>query len=274
MSNKSNDGVYVYQNSSLIVPEDTPDSLIHEGINQDALPAFDDSKIIDRFVVPSLDGQAGIDTLTLGDWELPRGWKAIPIRQAMSIITGETLAEGHGLIGRVLRSYHISLWRLDSRFCGSCGGLNKDAETESLARQCTVCGRQEFPRIAPAVTILVKNDKDQAILAHGNRFLAKVYSLIAGFNEPGESLEDTVVREVKEEVNVDVTDVRYVGSQPWPLPHSLMLGFTARYCGGELKPDGVEILDANWFSKDALPTLPGGSSLSRHLINLWLAGKI
>ena len=264
--------LYVFQGISLIVPDDTPDSLIHEGVSREAIAAF--GNIIDRFFVPSLDGQTCMETVTLGEGELPPGWKAVPLRQVMNIITGGKVADGSGILGMIIRSHHISVWRLDSRFCGSCGGKNMDAESEGLAQQCTVCGRLEFPRISPAVTILVTNDKNEVLLAHGSRFQPNVYSLIAGFNEPGESLEGTVVREVKEEVDVDVKDVCYVSSQPWSLTGSLMLGFTARYSGGELKPDGVEILDAKWFKRDAMPELPGSISLSRHLIDLWLEGKL
>ena len=184
------------------------------------------------------------------------------------------MADGAGPIGRIFRSYHIGLWRRESRFCGSCGSANRDAEGGDLGRVCTVCGRLEFPRISPAVITIVINDKDEALLAHNKKFLSGIYSLIAGFNEAGESLEATVAREIKEEVNLDVRDIRYIRSQPWPFPNSLMLGFTARHCGGELKPDGIEIEDARWFSRDKLPNLPGNGSVSRYLINLWLNGKL
>jgi NAD+ diphosphatase len=100
-----------------------------------------------------------------------------------------------------------------------------------------------------------------------------VYSLIAGFNEAGESLEATVAREIREEVGLEVRDIRYIASQPWPFPNSLMLGFTARYASGELRPDGLEIEDARWFGRDNLPLLPGFGSVSRSLIEGWIAGK-
>jgi NAD+ diphosphatase len=99
-----------------------------------------------------------------------------------------------------------------------------------------------------------------------------MYSLIAGFTEAGESLESTVAREVREEVNIEVKDIRYIVSQPWPFPHSLMLGFTARRASGELRPDGIEIEDAQWFSRDKLPLIPGHGSVSRFLIDRWAAG--
>jgi NAD+ diphosphatase len=100
-----------------------------------------------------------------------------------------------------------------------------------------------------------------------------VYSLIAGFTEAGESLEDTVTRETREEVGIEVKNVRYITSQPWPFPNSLMVGFTARYAGGEIRPDRVEIEDARWFGRGELPQLPGFGSVSRYLINSWIAGK-
>jgi NAD+ diphosphatase len=184
------------------------------------------------------------------------------------------MAEGSGIAGRILRSYHISQWRKESRFCGTCGSANRDAEGGELARQCPGCGRLEFPRISPAVIIIVTNDNDEALLAHNKKFSSSVYSIIAGFNEAGESLEDTVMREIKEEVNLEVKDIRYVRSQPWPFPNSLMLGFSARYAGVELRPDGVEIEEVRWFSRDTLPSLPGSASISRYLINLWLEGKL
>jgi NAD+ diphosphatase len=267
---------YIYQGNSLIVPPDTPDSRIHEEVGRELTDAafngvFND---IDSFIVPSVDGSGDIMGITLPEGELPPGWKAIPLRQAMNIITGGNMADGIGPIGRIMRSYHIGLWRRDSRFCGSCGGKNRDADSEEVARQCSVCGRMEFPRIAPAVITLITNDRGEALLAHNKKFVSKVYSLIAGFNEAGESLEATVAREIKEEVNLDVKDIRYICSQPWPFPNSLMLGFTARYNGGELRPDGIEIEDARWFSKDNLPDIPGHGSVSRYLIGLWVDGKL
>jgi NAD+ diphosphatase len=162
-------------------------------------------------------------------------------------------------------------WRRESVHCGVCGSPNVDAPDE-LARLCPVCGRREYPRIAPAIIILITNDRDEALLAHNKKFPDCVYSLIAGFNEAGESLETTAEREVREEVGIEIDDIRYKASQPWPFPNSLMIGFTARYVRGEVRPDGLEIEDARWFRRDALPKLPGPGSVSRYLINCWLNG--
>jgi NAD+ diphosphatase len=273
---KENTGVYIYQGISLVVPSDTPDSLIQYEVNGELTGTVPETVFenADSFSVPALDEGKDISGIMLGEGELPAGWKAIPLRQALNIITGGTMAESTGHIGRILRSYHIGQWRRDSHFCGRCGGTNQDADSGELARQCTVCGKLEFPRISPAVITIVTNDRGEALLAHNKNFAAGVYSLIAGFNEAGESLEATVAREIKEEVNIEVKDIRYIRSQPWPFPNSLMLGFAARYSGGELKPDGIEIEDARWFSREAPPNLPGSSSVSRYLINLWLEGKL
>ena len=268
--------VYIFQGISLVVPLETTDSRIQDEVPEE-LPdsAFEGVfKDIDRFTVPALDGGESIRAITLPEGDLPPGWKAIPLRQALTTITGGQIAEGRGPIGRILRSYHIGLWRRESRFCGSCGGTNQDADSGELARHCPACGRMEFPRISPAVIIIVTNDRGEALLAHNAKFTPGVYSIIAGFNEPGESLEDTVYREIKEEVNLEVKDIRYIRSQHWPFPNSLMLGFSARHKAGEIRPDGVEIEDARWFNKDNLPALPGSASVSRYLIELWRGDKL
>ena len=263
---------YVYQGAALVVPADTPDSQIQDEVSLELIDAAFDCA--DRFTVPAVDGSGVIRGIALPKGELPSAWKAVPMRQAVNIITGGAMAEGSGPVGRLLRSHHVALWRSESRFCGSCGAANRDAVDEDLARQCSSCGRLEFPRISPAVITIVTNDNDEALLAHNKKFIRGIYSLIAGFNEPGESLEATVAREIKEEVNIDVTDIRYIRSQPWPFPNSLMLGFSARCKGGELKPDGIEIEDAKWFPRDRLPGLPGHGSVSRYLIELWLNRKL
>jgi len=110
------------------------------------------------------------------------------------------------------------------------------------------------------------------LLARARRFPTAMYSVLAGFVEPGESLEETVAREVKEEVGLLLKDIRYFGSQPWPFPHSLMIGFTATYAGGEITLDDDEIVDAGWYTVDQLPPLPGKISIARKLID-WFIEK-
>ena len=199
---------------------------------------------------------------------LPPRWQAIPVRQAVSLLS-ENAASGTIPSSRMLRAFHIAQWRQESRFCGSCGAMNTDSPDE-LARLCPACGRLEYPRIAPAVITLITNDEDKALLAHNKKFSPGIYSLIAGFVEAGENLETAVAREIREEVGIEVRDILYRVSQPWPFPNSLMAGFSARYASGTIRPDGIEIEDAQWFSRDNLPMLPGPGSVSRYLIEQWL----
>jgi len=199
---------------------------------------------------------------------LPLSWQAIPVRQAVSLLA-ENTGNGNIQCSRMLRAFHIAQWRQESRFCGSCGTRNTDSPDE-LARLCPACGRLEYPRIAPAVITLITNDEDKALLAHNSKFAAGMYSLIAGFVEAGENFESAVAREIREEVDIEVRDIRYIISQPWPFPNSLMAGFSARYASGTIKPDGVEIKDAQWFSRGNLPMLPNPGSVSRYLIEQWL----
>ena len=123
-----------------------------------------------------------------------------------------------------------------------------------------------FPRLSPAVIMAVERG-DKLLLARSAHFPTGLYSVLAGFVEPGETIEECVVREVREEVGITVGKVRYVASQPWPFPNSLMLGFSAEYLAGEIQPDPVEIAEAGWFSADALPSIPGRISIARRLID-------
>jgi NAD+ diphosphatase len=262
--------VWLFQGTNLIVEEAVSGAAPSAGTPLETIiRAFRDPEL---FEIPPLEGPEPIFAATIPpELPLPPGWQPVPVRQGLAQFTGETTVDGRGPAGRMLRAFHISQWRADSRFCGSCGAKNGDSPDE-LARLCPACGRLEFPRIAPAAIILVINDSGEALLAHNKKFAPGVYSLIAGFTEAGESLENTVAREIREEVNIEVRDIRYIASQPWPFPNSLMLGFTARHASGILRPDGKEIEDAQWFPRNKLPLLPGPGSVSRYLINNWLAG--
>lgn len=158
-------------------------------------------------------------------------------------------------------------------FCGRCAtrtAVTSRAEPNERVRGCPSCRLTFHPRIPPAVIVLVERDRN-LLLARGASFPPGRYSAVAGFVEIGESLEDAARREVQEEVGVRITDLRYFSSQPWPFGHSLMIGFHARYDGGDLRPDGVEIVEADWFRRDALPQLPPPISIARRLIEDFLA---
>lgn len=167
------------------------------------------------------------------------------------------------------RAVQLVEWGRTHRFCGRCGTTTERAHNERAMR-CPTCRLLAFPRLAPAIITLVTKG-DEALLARGVQFPIAMYSCLAGFVEPGETLEQAVAREVLEEVGIEVADVTYQGSQPWPFPHSLMLGFRASYAGGDIVCDPTEILDANWYRRDALPMIPPGMSIARSLIDAWLA---
>jgi NAD+ diphosphatase len=168
------------------------------------------------------------------------------------------------------RAVQLVEWDRTHRFCGRCGEPTMPVASER-ARRCPACGLMAFPRLAPAIIVLVERDDGRALLARGIAFPIPMYSCLAGFVEPGETMEQAVHREVHEEVGIEVEDVRYQASQPWPFPHSLMLGFTARYAGGELRLDEREIVDAGWYAPDELPMIPPAMSIARRLIDDWLA---
>jgi NAD+ diphosphatase len=171
------------------------------------------------------------------------------------------------------RAVQLVEWDRTHRFCGRCAARTEPAAGER-ARRCPTCGLLAFPRLAPAMIVLVtRPDDGRALLARGARFPIEMWSCLAGFVEPGESLEEAVHREVAEEVGIAVDTVAYWGSQPWPFPHSLMLGFTASYAGGELVCDPAEIAAADWFAPDDLPAIPPGMSIARRMIDAWVASS-
>lgn len=178
--------------------------------------------------------------------------------------------------GLLVHAVGLANWHSTHTRCPRCGALTESAKGGAI-RRCTADGSEHFPRTDPAVIMLVTDGGDRCVLGRQASWPAGRYSTLAGFVEPGESAEQAVVREVAEETGIPVTDVVYRGSQPWPFPASLMLGFRA-VCAPDalpLSPDG-ELEDARWFTKDELRSgrglLPTPVSIAWHLINDWLTG--
>ncbi|MBW1695801.1 MAG: NAD(+) diphosphatase [Deltaproteobacteria bacterium] len=167
-----------------------------------------------------------------------------------------------GIAGRALQ---LVKWDYAHQYCSRCGrpagGRNEDG-----AQICLHCGYLSYPRISPAVIVAVLKE-DRILLAHNNRFPKKRYSVIAGYVEMGETLEGCVRREIREEVGIEVKNIRYFGSQSWAFTSSLMVAFTADYAGGEISVDTAEIEDAGWFAADSLPDIPDRVSIARKLID-------
>ena len=193
--------------------------------------------------------------------------RRIPVRQFIGSAS-QTTADF------VLRARAYAHWSFVSRFCSFCGKPLSDGRGRDFdgARVCGACGRAFFPRISPAIIVLVGRG-DEMLLAHNAKFPTGRHGLIAGFVEPGETLEETVHREVMEEAGIRISEPRYLKSQPWPFPDSLMIAFEAEYLSGEARPDGVEIDHLGWFSPLSLPDIPPSGSVARFLIDRFIASR-
>jgi NAD+ diphosphatase len=241
-------------------------------------PAFEALAPV-RHYLGQLDGH---DCWAFALSEVPPGWRRLPLRAAMMQF-GEPLMAVAGRAAQVLE------WDRAHRYCGVCG-TPTEAHATDRARTCPACKHVAYPRLSPAMMVLVWRgpaqgrpepaqpprgaanaasagaDGYELLLARSPHYVPGVYSALAGFVEAGESLEDCVHREVGEEVGVEVTHLRYYGSQSWPFPHSLMVAYTAQWVRGEIVPQAGEIEDARWYPLDALPKIPPRFSISGHLI--------
>ncbi len=175
---------------------------------------------------------------------------------------------GDELFALAGRAKQIVEWDRNHQFCGRCGSQTA-THARDRARVCPRCGLESFPRLAPAIIVLIIRG-EVLLLSRSPHFPEGMYSILAGFVEPGETLEEAVEREVMEEVGLRVKNIRYVSSQPWPFPHSLMIGFRAEHAGGQLKIDPAEIEDARWCRPPDLPMLPPSLSIARRLIDGFL----
>lgn len=212
------------------------------------------------------------DTLSVGTWKnqpvcaarvapetsAPIGMRWAGLRALFGVLPDELVA----LAGRALQ---LVEWDRTHRYCGACARPTI-RELSERARRCPRCGLSAYPRISPAMMCLVTRGKE-ILLARNVNFPPGRMSALAGFVEAGESVEDAIHREVEEEVGVRVNNIRYFASQSWPFPNSLMIAYTADYAGGDLKPNGVEIVEADWFTADTLPQLPPRVSIARALID-------
>jgi NAD+ diphosphatase len=240
--------------------------LVREGDGTPQLPSLADVRAISDPVtlhyLGELCGRACVAVALPGDVAVPAGWKTSGLRSLFF-----RLPDAH--VALAGRAFQVLDWDSTHRFCGRCATPTVLRAGER-ARECPACGLIAYPRVSPAMMALVIRDRE-ILLARAPRFPGSMYSALAGFVEPGETIEDCVRREVREEVGIDVDGIEYFSSQSWPFPHSLMVAFTAHYAGGELTPDPAEIADARWFSVDALPDLPSPMSIARRLIDSTVA---
>ncbi len=212
------------------------------------------------FYLGTLNGQACLACEVAPEFVLSAGWQDMTMRGLFGRIDEQSL----GLIGYATQ---IIEWQHGSRYCPRSGDLT-EAMPGTWGRVCPRCGYSRYPPVTPAILVLI-HDRERMLLTHKPGWGSR-YSCIAGFVEPGEALEGCVQREIYEEVGLEVTDIEYIGSQPWPFPHQLMVGYAARYLRGEVRVDQRELDDARWFTTDALPELPPPQSLARRIITTWI----
>lgn len=196
-----------------------------------------------------LDGLDGLD--------LPAGMEKADYRRLWGRWTQAQL-------DALSRARQLAVWLGQHRFCGVCGGP-MHTRSDSPARECAACGHLDYPRIAPVCIGLVLKG-DEILLARSPHFPPGIYSALAGYLEAGESVEQCLRREIREEAGIEIGAIRWFGSQSWPYPNSLMMGFFADYAGGELRPQPEEIEDLRWFRRDALPALPHPSTIAYQMI--------
>ena len=245
---------FVFQNNLLLVRRTTIDETLPYIVS----PIIFESLLVDKQYLGTY-GSTGCYAARLpAGAPLPDGFDWIGLRELFGVIEEDLL----WIAGRANQMVH---WAANHQYCGRCGKPTREKQDER-ARICDACHLVNYPRISPAIIVAVVRD-NRLLLARSTRFKAGFHSVLAGFVETGETLEETVRREVFEEVGIDVRNIRYFGSQPWPFPDSLMVAFTAEYAGGEITLNDDEIVTADWYTAADLPRVPVKLSIARSLID-------
>ena len=208
-------------------------------------------------------GSAYTSILPEGFTEYGPQFKVVELRPMYSVLPSDSFAVA-------CKCRQMLHWNIHSRYCPRCG-----VETNLLAenaKKCPKCGFEIYPNLSPAVIVRITRG-EEVFLVRAKNFRSNHYGLVAGFVEAGESIESAVYREVREETGLEISNLRYYGSQPWPFPSGLMLGFTAEYKGGQIKLQEEELVTAGFFGRDNLPPLPDKMSIARRLIDEWVEAK-
>ena len=193
-----------------------------------------------------------------------KGLETIGLRESWHVLPHEFYNEAG-------KASELLYWDSNTKYCGVCGAPMK-RETV-ISKRCTNCGKEVWPQVSPAIIVRIRKG-DDILLVHARNFRrSEMYGLVAGFVETGETLEECVVREVQEEVGLTITNIRYFGSQAWPYPSGVMIGFTADYVSGELHLQEEELSQARWFNRDCLPPIPDKMSIARKLIDDYIEEK-
>jgi len=242
--------------------------LVTENNGKFALPDIDLNKLeikpVRRQYVGLVDGRSCYAVEIPSDTITPEGMSFCHLMSLLDQIPVDLFV----LVGK---AYQILHWDRTHQYCSRCGTQTEN-KMDERAKLCPSCGFVNYPRISPAIIVAITRGRE-ILLAKGSRFKTAFYSVLAGFVEPGETFEECVQREVGEEVGLKVKNIKYFGSQPWPFPDSLMVGFTAEYDSGDLNMDKREILDARWYTADQLPSIPSSGSIAGRLIDWFVQYK-
>ena len=248
---------FVFSSNKLLIKLDKDNVKIPFVKNIDEL----NIKVVRAQYLGTFEGQPSYSVEVPSEAKAPEG---MAFRELRSLY-GSVAEDIFSLAGKALQ---IVTWDQTHQYCGRCGTLTNTVHGER-AKHCPKCGLINYPRISPAViTAIIKDNK--ILLAHNSGFAGNMHSLIAGFLEPGETLEECVQREIMEEVGIQVKNIKYFGSQPWPFPNSMMIGYIAEYADGEISVDGEEISEAGWFDVNNLPELPSRISIARKIIDWYI----
>jgi NAD+ diphosphatase len=251
--------IFLFQKNNLLVKKLDAEFTI---LTSNDLPHLE-NKIPNKFYIGSLDNHSCYTAKFPETEAIPDSMEFIGLRQLNERINKIILQVA-------FRAIQIVTWDETHRFCGVCGE-STIKHPDEYAKVCPKCGHISYPRLCPAVIVAVTKG-DKLLLASNKNFTSNMYSVLAGFVEAGETLEECVKREIREEVGIEVKNIKYFGSQSWPFPNSYMLAFTAEHKSGEIKIDENEIADARWFGIDEMPNIPGNLSISRELID-WFIEK-
>lgn len=223
------------------------------------LPTFDDvQKFLNNQMINTwfAEIEYGYCAYLFEDVIIPKNFIWVSLRSLFAI--------NFELSSKICRAQSLLEWRIKHRYCCKCGGPLTDDKFET-ARTCSLCNESFYPTISPAMIVVIKKG-DSILLAQHHQRNTDVYTCLAGFIEPGETIEECVAREIREEIGIEVKNIKYIESQSWPFPDQLMLGFTADYASGDFLINHEEIEDAQWFTKDKLPNIPKPGSIAYKLI--------
>lgn len=262
-TNNSDNSLVIFNNNKIVFDKDSKSLVL-----QSMFLNIDYSEAIVVGIGENIDSQFLAVDVTNCNFDLNAHGYASLIETDIRNILGTASPNEISIIGR---AQHLLHWLKTSKFCGSCGSLNKFSSKEG-AFFCSCTKDMIYPKISPCVIGIIIKD-DQILLARNKLFPEGMFSAIAGFVEASETLEETFKREIMEEVGLKVKNIEYFGSQPWPFPNQLMIAFKCEYKSGDIKVDGEEIVEADWFDVNNLPKIPPISSISGQLIKSYLEGR-